>query len=369
MLATVLIVLGAGGYLLLPSPKPSSAPTGMLYGTVVTTGSATTPGSVRLAGGRVVPAQVVPPPGTAGDQPPSLILRFHAGDRVVVAYTAGPKGSPQYAVADFQRGPALLALIALFLVVVVLVGRAQGLRAVLGTAASLVLVLVAVIPAILHGANPVLAVLLGSGGVLGFTMYFVHGVNWKTTAALAGTVATVLLALLTADVFLHAAHVISFGDEDSTFIAIGAPQVSLQGLVLAAVVIGALGALVDVTIGQASTVSELAHLGPHLGVRELYGRAMHVGLDHIGSLINTLVLAYVSSALPLIMLIAMDNVGVRQELTLQLVAVQLIHTLVGAIALVLAVPLTTLIAAWFFRGGRFWDPRGGHTHSHAHHHG
>lgn len=366
LLAIVALLLAAAAYGLRPGPVRYSATNGMVDGTVLDTGSPDTLGHVRLDDGTVVAAQVVPQTDPSMEQPPALTPHFHPGDHVTVAYSAGPDGTTQYAVADWLRGPALLGLLALFLVVVVLVGRAKGLRAVLGTAASLALVLALVVPSILRGANPVLAVIAGSGGILVLTMYFVHGFNWKTTAALAGTLATVAVALLLADVFLHTAHIQSFGDEDSTYIAIADAKVSLQGLVLAGVVIGALGALVDVTIGQASTVAELAHLGPQLSVHELYTRAMNVGLDHIGSLVNTLVLAYVSSALPLILLITMQNAGWRQQLSLELVAVQVIHTLVGAIALVLAVPLTTLIAAGFFRGGRFWDPHSGHSHAHMH---
>ena len=370
ILVGILLILWVVGLTLFQFPAQALGSSGYLYGRIVATGTATTPGLVRLDGGTAVQAQVQAPQAEGAPTPEAMAPVYRDGQRVQVAYSTGPDGGLIYAVSDYQRGPALYWLLILFVAVVALVGRAKGLRAVAGTAASLGIVGVFIVPAILRGASPVLVALVGSGGILALSMYFVHGVNWKTTAALAGTLVTVLVALLVGGVFLHLAHVTSFGDEDSVYVAVADPKVNLQGLVLAGVVIGALGALVDVTIGQASTVSELAHLGPRLRWWELYARAMNVGLDHIGSLVNTLVLAYVSSALPILLLLHLEQQGWRQNTNLELVAVEAIHMLCGATALVLAVPLTTLVAALLFRGDQHHDSEAeGHGHGHTHSHG
>jgi uncharacterized membrane protein len=350
------------------SPMRPTGETGYVYGTVVATGDASHPGRVRLDDGEVVEAQVEPPPGAGLSSPPGLLPAYRVGDRVQVAYQPGPGGRRTYAVADWQRGPVLVWLLAGFVAVVALVAGGKGLRALVGTAAGLAIVLLFLVPAILAGGNPVLVALVGSGGILALSMYFVHGVNWKTTAALAGTVATVALALGIGDLLLRAGHLASFGDEESTYIAALDGAVRLRGLVLAAVVVGALGALADVTVGQAATVAELAHVGPELGVAELYRRAMNVGLDHIGSLVNTLVLAYLSTALPLVLLLRMGGGGWQETLNREAVAVEVVHTLVGSITLVLAVPLTTMVAAVLFRGDRHRDRRGPHPHGHQHGH-
>ncbi len=368
IIVLVLVVL-AVNRLVFRASTPMLHPTGFVYGTVIATGDATHQGKVRLDGGRVVDAQVEPSPATRQVTPGVLLPHYRAGDRVQVAYQPGANGQPTYQVSDWQRGPVLLWLLALFVVVLAAVARGKGLRALVGTAASLCIVLLFIVPAILSGGSPVLVALVGSGGILALSMYFVHGLNWKTTAALVGTVAAVALALLIGDLFLHLGHVTTFGDEASTYVAIGDPRVALQGLVLAGVVIGALGALVDVTIGQASTVEELAHLGPQLDAPELYLRAMRVGLDHIGSLVNTLVLAYLSSALPLLLLLKLEAATWQATLNTELIAAEMVHTLVGSVTLVLAVPATTLVAALLFRGDRRHDPHGGHGHVHAHVHG
>ena len=139
-----------------------------------------------------------------------------------------------------------------------------------------------------------------------------------------------------------------------------------KGLLLAGLLIGALGALTDITIVQASVIRELAHVNPNFGLVELYRRGMNVGLDHIGSLVNTLVLAYTGAALPLLVLLTLSDFTLMRALNLELVASEVVHTLVGSVGLILAVPFTTLIAALMFRGDRLTLKEG--ELEHAHHH-
>lgn len=146
----------------------------------------------------------------------------------------------------------------------------------------------------------------------------------------------------------------------------GAGQVDLKGLLLAGLLIGALGALTDITIVQASVIRELAHVNPAFGLGELYRRGMNVGLDHIGSLVNTLVLAYTGAALPLFLLLSINDFSLARALNLELVASEVVHTLVGSVGLVLAVPFTTFVAALMFRGDKL--PLAEGELEHAHHH-
>ncbi len=348
------------------APTPVSGNTGTAYGTVLGLTRSGGTATVRLDNGMVVRAQ------TGSRQGPgaivALINHYHVGDRVQVEYYLGPGNTRVYAVSDWQRGPALVLLLILFVLVAAAVGRGKALRAVLATGAGLAIVLAVVVPAILRGANPVVLALLGSGGILAVAMYFVHGLNWKTTAALAGTVVTVAIALVIGSGFIQLAHITGFGTEESVYLLTGGSKVNVQGLVLTGLVIGALGALVDVTVGQASSVAELYRLGgDRIGLWDLYERGMNVGLDHIGSLINTLVLAYVGSSLPLVVLLARSNLGWQNTLNLDLVGAQMVQILVGSIALVLAVPFTTFVAASFFSGGHLNPgPADPHGHSHAH---
>ena len=270
--------------------------------------------------------------------------------------------------SDWVRRPALGLLAGLFLLVSVVIGRAKGLRAFLATGASLAIAVGFVVPGILAGWNPVLISLLGTGGILLLAIFFVHGVSWSTAAAVSGTFIAVLATMLLGTLFTDLAHLTGFGSEEAMYLSQGAAQVNLRGLLLAGLLIGTLGALTDVTVVQASVVRELAHVNPAFGPAELYRRGMGVGLDHIGSLVDTLVLAYTGAALPLLVLLNVNDLTFARALNLELIATEVVHTLVGAIGLILAVPVTTLLAALLFRGDTLPLAKGELEHAHGHHH-
>ncbi len=294
-------------------------------------------------------------------------LDFSSGQQVEVYYSRGPDGSIDWAVSDWVRRPALYWLGALFLVITVVVNRFKGLRAIMATVLGLVIIISYVVPAILAGQNPVMVSLIGTGTILLAAIYFVHGVNWSTTAAVIGTFAAVIVTMFLGIAWTDLAHLTGLGSEDGMLIAFQAGHVNLRGLVLAGMLIGALGALTDVTIVQASVVRELAHTNPDMTARNLYLHGMNVGNDHIGSLVNTLVLAYAGTALPLLMLLQLSDLSFSQVLNLEVVATEVVHTLVGSIGLILGVPLTTAIAAILFRGDRLKIRKGELDHAHHHH--
>jgi uncharacterized membrane protein len=277
---------------------------------------------------------------------------FNVGQRVELYFSPAPEGGRQYVITDWIRRPALLWLAGIFLVSVLVVAGFKGLRAFLATSLSLVIVIAFMLPQILAGWNPVLVSLLGVGGILLLAIYFVHGFNWSTTAALIGTYAAIIVTILLGILFSEWAYLTGFGSEEAMMLSFSAEQVNLRGLLLAGLLIGALGALTDITIVQASVVRELAYLNPKFGLWELYKRGMNVGYDHVGSLVNTLVLAYTGAALPLFLLLNLNDFSFGRALNLELVAGEVVHTLVGSVGLILAVPFTTFIAAFMFRGNR-----------------
>lgn len=318
--------------------------------------------SVQLGDGSVVDAVL---PG-ADPYAPADVPAFEEGQRVEIYFAPTPGGGREYVVSDWIRRPALLWLVAAFLVVSVVVARFKGFRAFVATGASLAIIVRFVVPQITSGADPIVTSLLGVGGILILAIYFVHGVTWSTTAALIGTFVAALATMVLGIVFSDAAHLTGLGSEDAAMIAASAPQVALRGLMLAGLMIGALGALTDITIVQAAVVREMAHLDPALRVRDLYGRGMNVGLDHVGSLVNTLVLAYTGAALPLLVLLGQAEIGFARAVNLEIIAAEVVHTLVGSIGLILAVPVTTAIAAFMFRGDRLPLAKGELDHAHAH---
>ncbi|WP_022798786.1 YibE/F family protein [Thermus islandicus] len=281
---------------------------------------------------------------------------FRVGMRVVLYREGG-----RLYVAEPDRMPWLLGLLSLFALLAALVGRGKGMRGLLGTFLSLLVVVYFVVPRVAAGGNPLFYALLGSLGVLLFTIYLVHGVNPKTTAALAGTLLAAGFVLLLSLLFARAMGFTGLASEETLLLKQWG-GVDLLSLYLAGVVVGALGALTDVTVTQAAVVQALAHANPRFGLKELYRRGMEVGYDHIGSLVNTLILAYAAGSLPLFLLLTRDPTPLRFLLNTEPFAGEITAMLLGSLGLLLAVPLTTLVAAWAFRGGRGGPPAPHHPH-------
>ncbi|GLV46999.1 hypothetical protein TJA_01750 [Thermus sp. LT1-2-5] len=281
---------------------------------------------------------------------------FRLGERVVL-YREGER----LYVTEPDRMPHLAFLLGLFTLFALLLGRGKGLRGLLGTFLSLLVVVYFVVPQVAAGGNPLLYAFLGSVGVLFLTLYLVHGLNRKTTAALLGTLLSVAFVLGLALFFTRAMAFTGLASEEALLLRQWG-GVDLVSLYLAGVVVGALGALTDVTVTQAAVVQALSHANPRWGVRELYRRGMEVGYDHIGSLVNTLVLAYAAGSLPLFLLLTRDPTPLRFLLNTEPFAAEIASMVLGSLGLLLAVPLTTLVAALAFRGGRGGPPDPGHAH-------
>jgi len=273
------------------------------------------------------------------------------GDKLRVAKTPKPpKGAPAvagtgYTLYDFERRGPMLLLAGLFVLVVLLFARWRGALSLVGLAISLVIVLLFVVPAILDGKSALLVALVGAFAVAFTTIPLAHGWGPKSLAALLGSAASLILTALLAVLFTDLTHLTGLSSEEAIFLQIGAADVSLQGLLLAGMVIGALGVLDDVTISQASTVLALRRANPGLAFRRLFGLALDVGRDHVSATVNTLVLAYVGAALPILLLFSAADIGVSDALNLEVVAKEVVATLVGSIGLISAVPITTALAA------------------------
>ncbi|MEZ4632030.1 MAG: YibE/F family protein [Deinococcales bacterium] len=223
---------------------------------------------IQLQNGQEVEAELSIPFST--DPTLSEKLDIRKGQKVELYYSPNPAGGSSYVVIDWVRRPVLLWLCILFLVVAVIVAGFKGLRAFLATGLSLTIVIFYIVPQIIDGQNPLVISLLGVGGILILAIYFVHGLSWSTTAALIGTFVAVVITMFLGILFSEWAHLTGYGSEEAMMINISANQVDLKGLMLAGLLVGALGALTDITIVQASVVRELAHVNPNFGISELY---------------------------------------------------------------------------------------------------
>ena len=269
---------------------------------------------------------------------------FEAGQKVVLGYIPEAEAANQYAFADFDRRPVLWLVSAVFALAVIGLGRVRGLAALGGLAASVAVLVWFIVPAILEGRDPVAVATVGAAAIAFFALYLAHGIRPLTHVALIGTFAALVLTVILSAVSVAAAGFTGFADEDSFIIAF-AGTVDVRGLVLAGIVLGALGALDDVTVTQASAVWELRRADPTMDTARLFTAGLRVGRDHIASTVNTLLLAYAGASMPLLLRFALTNQPTGIVLNSEIIATEVVRTLVGSVGLVTAVPITTWLAA------------------------
>ena len=270
---------------------------------------------------------------------------FVVGDEVIVNISTDPEAG-FVAVNDRYRVPTLALLLGLFAVAVTLVGGWQGVRSLIALALTLAVIVRVVVPLILAGWDPAWVAIVAATAVTVVTFLLTEGARRQTVAAAVGTAISLTLVAVLATLFDSLARFTPLrGSESAGFLlSLGSTEVDLGGLVLAAVIFGALGVLDDVTVTQAATVQELYESDTRVSRLALAGRAMNVGRSHIAATVNTLVLAYVGASLPLIVLFAAGGQDPALVVSGEVVAVEVVRALVGSIGIVAAVPITTAIA-------------------------
>lgn len=275
----------------------------------------------------------------------TLTRQVARGDRVVLSVSPDAPEDLRYDIADYERRAPMLLLGLVFCGIVVALGRWRGALALGGLVVSLLVLAGFVLPSILSGHPPVLVAITGSSLVMLLALYLAHGVNARTTSAVLGTFVSLSLVAVLAVVFVNVTRLSGVASEEAMFVNIAASRINLEGLLLAGIVIGSLGVLDDVTVTQASAVWELHLANPALGARELYRSAVRIGRDHVASAVNTLVFAYAGASLPLLILFTISHSHLGDVMNGEIVAEEIVRTLVGSVGLVASVPVTTAIAA------------------------
>ncbi|MDQ3578103.1 MAG: YibE/F family protein, partial [Actinomycetota bacterium] len=274
------------------------------------------------------------------------VPHFSVGDQIVLAWSGTEPTSPDsYQVVDFQRDGPLIWLAVLFAVAVILLGRWRGLAALVALGLTFVVLLAFVLPAILAGKDPLGVAIVGSCVVMFVVLYLTHGFSARTSTAVLGTLVSLGLIGLFSALFTGLTKLTGLDEETSNLIANLPNGVDVRGLLLAGMIIGALGVLDDVTVTQTSAVWELHAANPAMGASRLFRSAMRIGRDHVASAVNTLVLAYAGAALPLLLVFSLAGRSVGDILSTQSIATEVVRTLVGSIGLVASVPITTALAA------------------------
>ena len=291
--------------------------------------------------------------------PPEYLPELRAGSRIrVVELSDLPAGTPPYVFVDFERGPPLALLAAVFTVLVVLVARWRGLAALLGLGVALAVIGAFTLPALLQGRSAVGVGLVSASAIMFVVLYLAHGFTLKTSTALIGTLAGLGATAAIAAWASGAAELTGLSGEYGLDLVSYAPSVRLRDVLLCGMVIAGLGVLNDVTITQASAVWELRASAPHATRQEVFARAMRIGRDHIASTVYTIVFAYIGASLPLVLLVSMSDRSLLGALSSGELAEEVARTLVGSIGLVLAIPLTTLVGVLVAGSGKGDGPTG-----------
>ncbi|MBI4096841.1 MAG: YibE/F family protein [Candidatus Levybacteria bacterium] len=278
--------------------------------------------------------------------------KVRPGDTVILSKLQNPDKKTVYRVADLYRLPSIVTIILGFFVLVTLIAGKKGIGAILGMIISLVIIIYFIVPHILSGQNPLFISIVGAIAILGLTMFLSHGFSRATLVALSSTVLSLVLCGIFGALFVGFSRLSGLGSEDIYSLQQGfAGTINFQGLLLGGIIIGALGVLDDVTTTQSATIFTLFETDHKLTFANLFKKGMVVGREHIASLVNTLVLAYAGASIGIFIFLLLALQQNTQPLWVilnsEVITEEIVRTIAGSIGLVLAVPITTLLAAFF----------------------
>lgn len=291
-------------------------------------------------------------------------LSLKKGEKVVLRHTVNAReGKDQYAVLEPYRLPVLWFLLGLFVLCLVLFGGVQGVRGLMALCASLFFILYLLLPGILAGYPPMFVSLSIAAIIVVFGSYITHGFNRATTAAVFGMLVSIVVTGVLAYLSIYAAQLSGYSSDEAVYLNFNTKgTIDFVGLLLGSVMIGLLGVLYDAAISQAIAVEELCAVGAQASRKEIFSRALRIGREHIGALVNTLAIAYVGASLPLILLVKQVTAAdVSVTLNQELFATEIVRTIVSSIGIILAVPITTAVSVWMLYGK---PTRRTHTHHH-----
>lgn len=272
-------------------------------------------------------------------------VQLEEGDRFFLVYTKTVDGVERFAVQEVDRTIPLIILGLVFVGGVLLLSGMQGVRSLVALFISVGVVVLVLLPLLLQGYPPVLTTVVIAGGILVFAIVFTHGWNMRSLVALVGTWSAVVGTGMLSSFFIGFTQLTGFASDESIYLNVSTHgALDFTGLLLAAIIIGVLGVLDDIAITQVAVVGELTEHDPTIPPRELYRKALRVGKEHVGALVNTLVFAYAGASLPLLLLFYQANTSTIALINQEVLTTEIVRTLVGSIGLILTVPITTALA-------------------------
>jgi uncharacterized membrane protein len=297
----------------------------------------------------------------------SDFIPLEEGDRFYFNYNVHIDGTEVYGITNIDRTGSLVVLVILFAVAVIALSGWQGVRSLIGLAASFFAIFYILVPGLLNGWNPILASTAIATVVLFAAIFFTHGFNRESTVAYVGTMCAVLVTSLFSLFAVDFASLSGYTSEEAVYLNINTQGVlNFTSLLLGAIIIGVLGVLDDIAVTQAAVVTELYNSNKELSRKEVFSRALRVGREHVGALVNTLILAYTGAALPLILYAYASPSSFEMAANSEIFATEIVRSIVGSIGLILTVPIVTLLAVFYLKN---YKGKGGHSHAHSHAHG
>lgn len=270
---------------------------------------------------------------------------YKPGDKLLVG-VAEQLGAPVYYVKDFIRTDALLSLLLVFIVSVIFVAKKKGFFSLLGMGVSFAILFLYTLPAIVSGSDPVSVSLITASMLVPITFYVSHGFTKKTHIAVISSLLSLIVVVVLSVLWIEWAKLTGYSTEEATFLdVVGQGKFDMRGILLAGVIIGSIGILDDVTVSQIAIVEQIREVGKIHSPTELFMRAMKIGGDHISSMVNTLILVYTGAALPLLLLFVTNPQPAIQVVQYEMIAEEIIRSLIGSIGLIISVPLSTYIAS------------------------
>lgn len=268
-------------------------------------------------------------------------------DRVTVVIEELEDGYTDIYIGDFQRDNYLLYLGVIFIILILLIGKTKGLKAVISLGLTIASVFYILLPQILKGKDPIILSILISVGVTIITIFLVSGINNKSIAAILGTSAGVVIAGFISYFVGIKAHLTGLSAEEATMLMYIPQGISFnfRNLLFSGIILGSLGAVMDVGMSIASSIEEIHSVNGDLGRKDLFVSGMNVGKDIMGTMTNTLILAYTGSSIPLLLLFMAYEISLIEIMNLDIIATEVVRSLSGSIGLVLTIPITAIIAS------------------------
>jgi len=279
--------------------------------------------------------------------------RYKEGEKVLVSHTKDMEGQDKYYIIDYVRRGSLYFLAVIFALVIILIGKLKGLRALIALIISFVIIMKFIIPKILDGSSPLFTAITGSFFILFFILYITEGFNRRANLAIVSILISLFITGLLSLLFTSMTKLTGFAQEETVYlITSGYNLINVKGLLLAGIIIGTLGVLDDVVISQISAIEQIKKANPELSKKQIYQHALQIGKSHLGSMVNTLFLAYAGAALPLLLLFTIKQppfLTFNQVINNEVIATEVVRTLVGSIGLTLAIPISSYLAAYFLK--------------------